>query len=311
MKHSFFFGVVCGLLSSAFVFGQDDLSTEDYGSETINAPADNPTTKKTPFSFTTYIDGIGGAKIKNGYYKKDTIEFAVANVDAGMIVYYSPCYEEGARVSLSYNANYLHWRENPLFSQDHFNTASLNLGAFTGRFENWFWKAQLSFNMDASQWTSEYLSYDTLLWGRYSYSTCTNLHIGVLALTGLDMVWIYPIIGFDWKISERWKLNAVYPLNMSLEYALNQRWSLAVGARNFDVRHRVKPHESYSKALVRYRNSGAEFMVKYDKDSLTANLHAGIAFLGRYRVANKNNHHAHTYRLASSGYAGGEIAVKF
>ena len=298
--------LLLGSIWTTSAFSEVDITADDYGSENISEG-----TKNTPFSFDTYIDAIGSAKIKKGYYKGDKVDFAIANADLGMIVYYCPAYEEGARVSLSFNANYLDWHESPWITQDHFYTASLNLGAFTKRYDRWLWRGQLSINVDACQWSSDYVSYDTLLWGRYSYNECSGLHIGILALTGLDMVWIYPIVGFDWQISQDWKLNVVYPMNISLEYALNKCWTLAVASRNFDVRHRVEPHESYSKSLVRYRNSGAEFLVKYHFDKITANLHAGVTFNGRYRIANRHNHNAHTYRLDSAGYAGGEIEVSF
>lgn len=285
-----------------------DIDTQDIGSEEIAEPA-----KHTPFSFNTYIDVIGKSKIEKGYFKGDDIHFAEAEAEGGMIVYHCPAYSEGARLALGYTATYLKWSENPWFDQDHFNTLSLSLTGFSKRLDRWFWRTQLTVNFDANEWSSAYTSYDILLWGRYEYRHDIGIHVGFLAQTGLRLDRVYPIIGFDWQISRACKLNLVYPVNVSLVYTLTPHWTLALAGRNFNSRFRVRHDEIFSQALVRYTNTGAEFAIRYENQdqNISANIHAGTTLGGKYRVANRNNHHAHNYKLKSAGYVGGEMDVSF
>lgn len=283
-----------------------DLDQQDIGSEQITKAA-----QRTPFSFGSHFDGIGTTKISEGHFKGDKVHFATADVEAGMVVYYCPEYSEGLRLSLAYTPTYLKWAECPWFEQNHYNILSFDIAAFSKRLDDWFWRTQLSINCDADDWSSEYMSYDILLWGRYAYCKTIGVHLGFWAETGLQMDRIYPVIGFDWTISPRWKLNLVYPVNVSLEYSLTKSWTLALAGRFFDSRFRVSRDECTPRALVRYTNVGSEFAIKYDNNSMSANIHAGVTLAGKFRQANRYNHHAHNFKLDPAGYVGGEIDVKF
>jgi hypothetical protein len=295
------------ILLSMIGWADVDVDTQDIGSEQIHEPA-----KRTPFSFNTYWDSIGSAKIERGHFRGDKVRFAVAEAEAGMVVYYCPAYTEGARIAVGYTATFLRWSENPWFNQDHFNNVNFTLAAFTKRLDRWFWRSQLTINVDDREWSAPFISYDILLWGRYTYNKVLGIHLGFLAQTGLRLDRVYPIIGFDWQISRKWKLNLVYPVNVSLIYSLTRHWSLAIAGRNFNSRFRVHRGEIFSKALVRYTNVGAEFMIKYEAHDMTANIHAGSTLSGgKFRVANHRNHRAHNYKLKPSGYVGAEMDVSF
>lgn len=308
MKYRIFLGAWLAFNTiSSLGWGQVGIDPQDVGSLNITQPA-----KRTPFSFETHLDAVSNAKIREGYYKEDEVQFAEADVELGMVVYYCPAYEEGLRLAVSYTATYLRWAENPWFDQDHYNTVSLKIGGFSKRIDQWFWRAGVMINMDADEWSAYYTSYDILLWGRYEYCKNVGIHIGFWAETGLRLDRIWPIIGADWQISPKWKLNLVYPFNVAIEYALTKKWALALAGRNFDSRHRVHDGDGYStKRLVRYENIGAEFMIKYDALGISANIHAGTTMGGKYRIANCHNHHPYNYKLKPAGYVGGEVDVKF
>src|SRR5207253_1827552 len=129
--------------------------------------------------------------------------------------------------------------------------------------------------------------------------------------TGLRMDRVYPVLGVDWQISQKWKLSLVYPMNISLMYSYNPRWSIGPAARFFDSRFRVRHKDHSLKPLVRYTNVGSEFIVRYDTDLMSANIHAGYTLGGTFRVADRRNRHAKHYYLDPSPYAGAEIDVKF
>lgn len=306
MKLRFFLTITVLMSVSMLGWADVDVDTQDIGSEQIKEPA-----KRTPFSYNTYIDVIAPSKINKGFHKKEEVHFAEAEAELGMVVYYCPEYTEGARIAAGFTATYLRWAENPWFDQDHFNTVNFSLTGFTKRVERWFWRSQLTVNVDSKHWDTEYMSYDILLWGRYDYSKDIGVHLGFLAQTGLRLDRVYPIFGFDWQISRDWKLSLVYPLNISLSYALTRKWSLAIAGRNFNSRFRAHHDEIFPKALVRYTNIGAEFLIKYEDKNITANIHAGSTFDGKYRVANRFNKHARTFHLDSSAYVGAEMDVSF
>lgn len=289
-----------------FSWADIELDQQDIGSEKINQPV-----KRNPFSFETHIDAISPSKINKGFYKGDKIHYAEADIEAGMIVYYQPMYTEGARIALSYSPTYLQWVNNPWFDQDHFNLISLSLSGFTKRLDDWFWRVQLTANFDAEKWSCQYTSYDLLLWGRYTCYKSIGLHFGFLAQTGLRMDRVYPVIGFDWQISRQWNLNLVYPVNISLTYSFSPRWSIGAAGRLFSPRFRVHHQDHSYKPLVRYTNVGAEFIIKYEREAMSANIHVGSTLGGTLRLANRQNDHARHYHLDPSAYAGLAIDVKF
>ena len=219
--------------------------------------------KRTPYSFETHFDRVASAKIKNTREKGHHISFAEAEAVAGAVVYYDDVHTEGLRVGIGYTATYVGFEDNPKFDQEHFEMLNINIGGFTKRLDDWFWRAQLSINIDTREWDAPYTNYDLVLWGRYTFCKDIGFHMGFWAQTGMWMDRVYPIFGADWQIDSKWKLNLVYPVNVSLQYALTKKWALAIAGRSFDFRDRVSKKESRYKDLVHYENIGCEFMVLY------------------------------------------------
>lgn len=268
--------------------------------------------KKSPFSASIFVDGVAETEIKNGFFRKDKVKFAIANGEVDFIFYYCPAYVEGANISVGYTATKIQWDQNPWFDQSRFDTLSVSLGGFTKRVNRWFWQGQLTINVDTKEWdVREYANYDFLMWGRYTFSDRIGVHVGLIVETGMKMDRVYPILGMDWQISKAWKLNLIFPLNASLQYAMTQHWSFAVASRFFNVRYRVERDEAFSRALIRYQNLGGEFAVMYNSDNFTINVHAGSTVGGRIRIANRDNHHPRHYRLNPSFYAGVEVDATF
>lgn len=287
----------------------DYLDVSDLSNENI-LPSSAETT--SPFNLSVRFDGVQSTEIKKGYFKKDDVRFAEGEVELGMVFYYDKDYKEGAQAAVSYTSTLLEWKNNPWFEQDRFNTFTLSLAAFTERLHKWFWRAQLNINIDANNCNiGDYGFYDLLLWGRYEFCKNVGVHLGFIAQTGMRMDRVYPIFGFDWKISNNWKLSLVFPVNMALEYTLNSCWSVALAARTFDFRHRVGKHQCHARWLVRYQNTGAELAVNYKNSRLSANIHAGYALGGKVTISTPTNNHPRHYRLEAAPYAGAEVIVNF
>lgn len=291
-------------------WADEDIYPDDIGSEDIeDATKRSP---KTPFSFSGFIDAVGKAKINKGFFKDDDFQFAIANAEAAAVFYYCPAYSEGANIALAYTETYYGWKENPWFDQTHFHTLTLSLGGFTKRLNRWIWRGQVQVNYDGfDKFDSEYFNYNLLLWGRYEVCRSVGIHMGFFAETGMNMDRIYPVIGFDWQIAKRWKLNAVFPFDMNLQYLFNQNWTFCLAGRTFDSRHRVGPKESHPRYVARYSNFGIEAMIRYEGYGTIANIHAGFTTGGMFKVANEHNHHPYHYHLDPAGYVGGAIETKF
>jgi len=310
----FFTALACTTLLLCASVSGDDYSPENVEDLSAATMANSDSKlNASPFRISARADWISQANIDKKHHRHDHVKFHVADIKGEAVLYYNPCYEEGFGAAVDFSNVYFKWNKNPYFHRSVFNEVSLTLFGFTKRARNWDWQASVTMNWDTKYNNfTYYTNYDLVLWGRYDYCPETfGLHGGVLALTGMKIDKIYPIIGFDWKFNDRWKLNAVFPMNISLVYTFNNCWNSALAVRFFEVRRRVGRHERDSKGLIRYRNTGLELAINYEGDLLTANIHGGWAMGGQFVVSNKNNKNKHHYDLDSSGYVGGEVAVKF
>lgn len=265
------------------------------------------------FGIETSSDFISKSKFKKKGYRDQEISFSGFDVDGSMVFYYEKEYAEAANIELGYNRTNIHWKQNVFFEQSIFNTATLAINAQTSRMCNWNWKGKLAWNMDIDHFDiEEYSTWDCFIWGRNNYTNNVGLHIGIIALTGMKIDHVYPIIGFDWILSERWKLNAVFPVDMAVIYVADPNWSFNLRFRAFQTRNRTGKHEEHSKALVQYFNTGLELGADYGLgDSIQANIHVGETLGGRLRISNKQNKHPRRFKFKPSPYIGATIMVRY
>lgn len=306
-----FYPLLLTALALATVNSYADIDPDDFGIEGIDSPIKDA--EDGPFKIRFQGDYVRPAKVKDSF-NFHKLTFATAQAEIGMVFYYDECIEEGANVTVFYENSYLEWKSNPFFNQTDYNTAGFTLGAFSKRLANWTWNGQLTVSFDnLKYWNiSDYMYYDILLWGRYNVLDNLGFHIGFFAETGMKIDRVYPVIGIDWVYDCHWKLNAIFPLNMSIVYTLDTSWSFALGARIFDERNRVGKNQFLSEGLWHYQAAGAEIGVYYALGKrLTANIHAGSTLGGRIRIGNKNWEHRQRIRLDPAPYAGGEITYNF
>jgi len=265
------------------------------------------------FTIDLNYDRVARSKFTRKRHKKQNISFGVGQASAGFIFYYDKEVKEIATIEAGYTNTDIHWKENPYFHKKDFNVATLSVGAVTKRICRWLWKSKLAWNIDMDHPNfSEYSTWDFIGWGRYSYTDDIGIHLGLIVMTGMRIDHVYPILGFDWKFNEKWKVNAIFPLNISVVYAFDDNWSLDLAARGWETRNRVGKNEKLSKALVQYSNTGIELGANYDLGHrVHANIHIGYTTGGRLRIADKNNHHHHRLKFKAAPYAGGEIQLNF
>lgn len=257
---------------------------------------------------------VSRAKLHNTHQKRHQfLRYREAEVELDYLFYFSPCFEEGLNGGLSFNWTQLGWKDNPFFKKENFKTVSVELGVFTHRLHDWLWRAQATINLDVDHVNiGQYSTYDFLFWGKYEYREDIGVHVGLWAETGMRIDWVYPIFGFDWKINPKWKLNAVFPVNVSLVYQIADCWTASLAGRFFDSRHRADRNSNLRGAIVTYRAAAAEAVLGYDCQSwLQANVHAGYNFGGKFIIANSHYNHKRHFNFDAAPYIGGEASIRF
>ncbi len=293
-----------------------ELNQDNYTSQNLLANEAGGDDIK-PFSVELSTEVMGKADFDNKRCRipLNDLQFSMTELDLSAGFYYDPCYKEGLLATASYTYTRIIW-QNPFFERSYFNTVGLAIAGFTERAENWVWKGLIRLNADVDCFdASNNLYWDILLAGRYAYSEGFGLNMGFIALTGMKIDRLYPILGFDWKINDRWALNIIYPTNISLVYTWDQQWSMEVATRSFDERHRVCKGRTpdWNHGLIEYRATGAEFGINFKScdGNWLGNIHAGEIIGGRLKVAQKNYTDKKRYNFKNAPYVGGEIAGRF
>ncbi len=298
-------------LNQGAIFADDDIdiSTQDFGAEKMESAAEE---KGSPVRISTHGDWIQRSKINRRHHHNEHVKFFTATVQAEGVVYYNPCHSEGIGLGVGYIRSYFEWKQNPRFKTRNLDQVAFTISGFSERLKDWNWHGQLTANWEPRYhelW--RYTNYDIILWGRYAYQEHVNLHFGFIALTGMKIDHIYPIIGFDWSFANRWKLNLIFPLNISLIYGISPSLSASLAARVWDIRYRFGKDQPKARSLLEYRNQGVELGINYSKGRIAANIHAGITLGGQFRTFNSDSKSKHHFNMNSAAYAGGEAVFKF
>lgn len=285
-----------------------DTVGDDYGSEQLDTKSG-----QHRFQLSGGYDYVGEAKFRDSLFKGEKFKFAEGEASGRMVMFYNPCLNEGLTCEVGYTNTYLGWNENPYFNQKYFNNVSVELGGWSYRLPRWFWQGGVAMNCDVDHYDFNYFTtWDILLWGRYAYNPRINIHAGFLMMTGMKVDWFIPIFGFDWQINKKWKLNAVFPMNLSVVYAPNCYVDFSLAGRFFSVRHRTKDEDLLPLAIFEYRTTCAEFAVNFHyNDRFLLNLHAGSTFGGKLKITNKNHSDGEHLKFDASPYAGGQLTFQF
>lgn len=295
-------------LTSAPLFAAQ-VDQEDIGSSTAISQAP----ENGPFNIEGLYDWVGNTKVTrkpcHGH-----IQFATGEVEASSVFYYNPCYEEGLSTAAGYGYTRMFWNNNPYFkNQKNWNTFFFNFGGFTKRANGWLWLAQVQMNIDTRHWNiDDYATYDFFIWGRYDYCKDVGVHFGFIAETGMKIDHVLPIVGFDWKYNDNWKINAVFPMNVSLVYQWSCNLEASVAGRYFDTRQRAGKNERKPRSLFYYRATGIEGGLTWKQnDWLSANIHAGYLLGGNLRIGNRKWREHKNISFDGAPYVGGDVKVNF
>ncbi|MDR3624454.1 MAG: hypothetical protein P4L16_04870 [Chlamydiales bacterium] len=281
-----------------------------YGIETLLSDPCGCTLKK-PFGI--LLDGSYIAKAPVCGNHDQHIHYADGQVEGLYGVKLSE--NSAAFVNVGAGFDRIKWDQNPYFVKEYFPCVNVGISGYTTSVRNWIWMAGINCQYDTNAGIVHRFTrasrYGALLWGRYTYDKCLGLHLGVLIFTGIRKTNAYPIIGFDYTLSSKWKINGIFPLNMAVIYSFTDVWSLSFAGRPFIARHRLSSNQPIQNGIFEYRNYGAELSLNFDKCGLFWQLYAGYSFGGTLKTEDSNGNEIAYTRYDGAPYVGANILWRF
>jgi hypothetical protein len=282
----------------------------------VDIDYDRATNKKFPWHVTGDYRKIGKADFRTHSVKHSHVHYTDAHASAYFSHYLTP--HNALSWELGYSYMDFDWKGNPRFNQTEFHNALGSLALVSNCLERWRWIFNAGVTVDAK--TFDFGSsavYYGLMWGRYAFRRNIGLHIGAFAYGGIRNSYTLPIIGADWNFASCWKLNAIFPLEFSLEYTMTPRWSTALDYSTFGGPYRFPRrvdggHGKYHDAIFSVYSNGLEWNLNYKRDSkFWAGIGAGWNFGGWILIKNRNNRHGKYYKFDGAPYAQANLAFNF
>jgi hypothetical protein len=276
--------------------------------------AEEINSKKPLFDITATYDHINSSKFHSSHeHKKHALSFEESNLLA-------TCTQEltlnnGLKYGIGYANTRLDYNHYIDINQKTFNNLLLNFGGYTKDIDDWKIKAEVYMQVNTNHLiSSRYAFFRGFMRGAYDWKKDLKLHIGIEGTTGMHYTHVWPSIGFEWAQSERLRINAVFPSNISAVYALTHHFSVSGSMHYFLTRQRLgeDEHRRLKRGLIAYRNAGLELGLNYNiAERFLANIHIGYALAGRLHINNHRNDQHNCHKLKNAPYFGGVINYVF
>lgn len=274
--------------------------------------------KKHPVHFDGEFRGVGKAKFYKG---PNHIDGSHQNYqDAHAFLYYSHYLTPDNSLSWKVGYSFLdfNWKENPRFTENDYHFASASVGWVSTSVTDWRWIVSGGASVDATTWDMGQSGvYYGLMWGRYHMSDTIGMHIGWAGYVGVKNGYLFPILGIDWRTGPHWKFNAVFPLNISIEYLFNTNWSseLALAAFGRPYRFPMRVHGGigkYENGIFEVYSKGLELDLKYKTGNwVQLSVGGGWNFGGWVVIKDHNDHSGAYYKYNGAPYAQGKVDFTF
>ena len=240
--------------------------------------------------------------------------------DAHAFVYYS--HYLTPHNSLSWKVGYsfldFDWPKNPRFTGDDYHFVNSSVGWVSTSLQDWRWILSGSVSVDAQTFDfGQSGVYYGLMWGRYQYSPSIGMHVGWAGYVGVKNGYLLPIIGIDYRASEKWKINAIFPINVSVEYLFTPQWSTSLQWATFGRPYRfpMRAHggiDKYKNGIFEVYSKGLELDLNFQTgNTLSASVGAGWNFGGWISIKDAHNHHGKYYKFDDAPYVQGKLTLTF
>lgn len=264
-----------------------------------------------PFGINGTCLGVADATFRTPDIKGEQLRYRQGN--AGF-AYTQPCNTVwGLIFGAGYVGTEVKWQQNPYFDQTHFSYVNLAFGGFTKAMPGWTWTlTETAFIDTAVLDLSDYALYQTVLWGKYDFLECLSFDAGFILEVGLNKGKMWPLIGFEYHPHDDWRVSAVFPLDVSIEYDAFSFVTLAGSLRFLRDRHRVGDDEPLPMGIYEYHVTGAEFdLILTPWEFILIKGFIGRTFQGDLKITDRNNHHATHCKFNAAPYAGVSALLTF
>lgn len=272
--------------------------------------------KKHPVHFDAEFRDVGKAKFYTHPVKGSHAEYQ----DAHAFLYYSHYLTPDN--SLSWKVGYsflnLNWLQNPRFKENDYHFVNASVGWVTTSLKDWRWILATGVSIDAQTLNfSQSGVYYGLMWGRYHFSNAIGMHLGWAGYVGVENGYLLPIAGIDWRANKHWQINAIFPVDVSVEHFFNKYWSTAIGLATFGRPYRfpMRIHGGIGKfrgGIFEVYSNGLELDVKFKTGGgLCASFGGGWNFGGWILIKDRENNHGKYYKFEGAPYVQGKLAFSF
>jgi hypothetical protein len=272
--------------------------------------------KKHPFHFDGEYRDVGKAKFRTHSVRG----FHAAYQDAHTFLYYSHYLTPDNSLSWKVGYSFLdfNWLQNPRFHDNGYHFANASLGWVSTSIENWRWILSTGVSVDAQTFDFGRSGvYYGMMWGRYHFSPTIGMHIGWAGYVGVENGYLLPIVGIDWQASTNWRINAIFPVNFSIEYLFNQYWKTTLEIATFGRPYRfpIRIHGGvgqYRNGIFEVYSLGTELDVKFNTGGgFCASFGGGWNYGGWILIKNHDNEHGKYYKFDGAPYIQGKLAFSF
>jgi hypothetical protein len=243
-------------------------------------------------------------------------------VDADASVYFTHFLDQDEN-SLTYELGYdylrLDWDKNPRFKQENFNYLIGSVGFVSTTLERWKWIVNAGFSVDAERFDfGPSAVYHAMLWGRFHFIDNLGLHVGALGWYGVENGRGFPIFGFDWRFNEKWSGNAIYPIDYSITYSIDDNWAVDVayaflgGPYKYPRRAHHGTRAGFRDPIFFVYSNAVDMNLKYKFEHLLrASFGVGWNFGGWVLIKDHESHHGKYFHFKPAPYAQGSIDLTF
>ncbi len=226
-------------------------------------------------------------------------------------LYFSHFLNKENALTWQVGANYidLGWHDNPHFSKNQYTYGLTSLTWISHTIDRWRWVINGGVAVDATTFNfGQSAVYYTTLWGRYAQTENIGANLGFFAYYGAKNGYVLPILGIDWKISPKWQLNAVFPIDASLNFHFNPHWILSVMATSLGGPYRFprRIHGGdgvYHDGIFKIYSTVVEMDLTFvQKRMLEIGVGGGWNFGGWIQMSNPDNHDKRYYDFNGAGY---------
>jgi hypothetical protein len=269
--------------------------------------------KKHPVHFDGEFRDVGKAKFRTHSVKGSHVEYQ----DAHAFLYYSHYLTPDNSLSwkLGYSFLNFNWPKNPRFKENDYNFVNASLGWVSTSVKDWRWIMSTGLSVDAQSFNFGQTGvYYGMMWGRYHFSDAIGMHVGWAGYAGVKNGYLFPILGIDWRASDKWKINAIFPINFSVIYHFNKYWSTALEATTFGRPYRFPMRArdgigKFKNGIFEVYSTGLELDLNFNTGGgFFASFGGGWNFGGWILIKDHDNHHGKYYKYDDAPYVQGKLS---